>query len=178
MKRNSQRGQCGFTLIELLVSLVLAAIVLAVAVPSMGMVTARYQMRSAALQLHSALETARTEAVIRGEPVELCPRAPEPGKCGVDYRQGWIVRTIIDELPELLRDSGPLPPGFSVSNRLSTYALTNPVFYRADGSTERNLTFQLCAQDAVGADAFAVVLTIAGRSRVARGEGFCPGERA
>ncbi|KZX50375.1 hypothetical protein A3709_11525 [Halioglobus sp. HI00S01] len=179
MKRKSRPlAQAGFTLIELLVSLIIVAVLLAISLPGFERLSTRYQMRTIALQLHSAMEYARVESIIRGAPVELCPRAPEPGVCGEDYRQGWVVRVASPGASELLRISDFLASGISVSNRQSSRPLHDAVRWRPDGSANRNVSFQLCAKGVSGSDAFVVVLSRAGRSRVARGEGLCPGEAA
>ncbi|MFK7892058.1 MAG: GspH/FimT family pseudopilin [Granulosicoccus sp.] len=86
--------QCGLTLIEMMVALVIAAILLAVAVPSLQSLVGDSEMTATSNELVFSLQTARSEAIKRAEPVALCPSAnsmaDEP-VCGDDYRDGWIV---------------------------------------------------------------------------------------
>lgn len=63
----------GFTLVELLITIVVAAILLAVAVPSFRDYQAGQQVRSTAADLVSAMNFARSEAVKRMASVSVAP---------------------------------------------------------------------------------------------------------
>ncbi|PPE67169.1 GspH/FimT family pseudopilin [Caldimonas caldifontis] len=86
----------GFTLIEALVVIALAAILVAVGVPSFRSFTANRAVSAHVSDLASALRLARTEAIKRGIPVTVCrtgdANAAQP-TCsnGGDWSSGWLV---------------------------------------------------------------------------------------
>lgn len=71
LSRPAPAGTGGFTLIELLVLLVLLAVVLSLAAPSMSGVTARNSTRGAIDQVSADIAYARVLAVREGYPVSL-----------------------------------------------------------------------------------------------------------
>lgn len=77
----------GFTLLELLITMAVVAILAAVAVPSFQNMIATQQVRSAASDLVSALNFARSEAVKRNTTVRVDPGI-DPGD---DWNDGWEV---------------------------------------------------------------------------------------
>jgi prepilin-type N-terminal cleavage/methylation domain-containing protein len=93
--------QAGFTLIELLVTMTIAAILLAIAVPSFNSSIASARASDGANSLLGALELARSEAVRRGVTVSVCRVTVVPatacnntaaGSFVVgDWAAGWMV---------------------------------------------------------------------------------------
>lgn len=94
MKKDS-----GFTIIELMVTISVAAILAAVAIPSMQDLIARNQITSANNELVAATMYARSEAVLRGVPVRVCnsdtttssSSASITCSTGTSWASGWIV---------------------------------------------------------------------------------------
>lgn len=92
----------GYTLIELLTTLTVAALLLAVGVPSFNSIIATNRAATNHNTLITALSSARTEAIKRGIPVTVCTSDPTvPGNAGQvmctdsDWGSGYIV--IVDE---------------------------------------------------------------------------------
>lgn len=85
-----RKYQQAFTLIELMITVAIAAIVLAIAIPSFNV--QMLNSRSVALgeELASAINFARSEAVKRGARVSVCPSNNGTG-CGGAWADGWIV---------------------------------------------------------------------------------------
>ena len=88
----------GFTLVELLVTLTVAAILTAVAAPSMRSLLAGRATVSASDELANSLRVARSEAMKRGLTVSVCasasPNAATPACSGggsPPWLSGWIV---------------------------------------------------------------------------------------
>ena len=75
------RLQRGFTLIELLITIVIVAILAALAFPSFKVMLANAQIRTAAQSLHDGLQLARVEAIRRNERVVFAK----------DADSGWTV---------------------------------------------------------------------------------------
>ena len=94
------RSQRGFTVIELMITLIIAAILLAVGVPSYRATLQNARSSALSSDLTSAINLARAEAVRRGQPVSVCPSA-NMSTCGGAWTAGWIV--IVDTGSEVLR---------------------------------------------------------------------------
>lgn len=89
------RHQRGFSLIELMVTILVAAILLAIAVPSFRDVIHRNEVSSASNELLASMSYARTEAITRGQLVSMCPSS-DSASCtatGQAFDPGWIVYT-------------------------------------------------------------------------------------
>src|SRR5690606_18361522 len=82
----------GFTIIELMVVVAIAAILAAVAIPSMTEIVRRNTQESVINDLASALAFARSEAINRGQKVSVCQSA-NGTSCATsgDWTAGWIV---------------------------------------------------------------------------------------
>jgi type IV fimbrial biogenesis protein FimT len=128
--------QRGFTLIELLVAIAIAAILLAVAVPSFQAAVNSNRLAGASNEMLASLQTARMEAVRRNRRTIVCfsanPSASSPACGGV--ATGWI--TFVD-------DSSPHNQQFDAGTdtllRSSTFSAPvevsglGTVSYRSDG---------------------------------------------
>ena len=87
MKRHS-----GFTLIELMVTLVVAAILATIAIPSFWNTIQSNRATTEANELVTALHYARSEAIKRGARVSLCPSTNQTGCTGgTNWANGWII---------------------------------------------------------------------------------------
>lgn len=86
-KTNSQTG---FTLIELLITLVILAILVSIAAPSMQSTVKGNTIQGLQREYLSALNYARSEAVSRGVIVSMCPSS-NTETCGADWSDGWLV---------------------------------------------------------------------------------------
>jgi type IV fimbrial biogenesis protein FimT len=89
---NTTRGQRGFTLVELMITMLLAAILMAMAVPGFRAMTQNSQQRNAVNDLQTMLARIRTEVASRRVPVTACPSADQASCSGaVTWEAGWIV---------------------------------------------------------------------------------------
>ena len=85
------RTQKGFTLIELLITIVIIAIVVAIAAPSFTTMILNQRSEGVSEELVGALQLAKTEAVKRGGRVSLCAANPAGDDCAGDWTNGWLV---------------------------------------------------------------------------------------
>lgn len=87
--------QRGFTIIELMVVITIAAILIAVATPSMVNFLADWRVKDAANSMIGQLRLARIEAIRQSRPVALCPVATAGSTtCSTtvtDWKNGWLM---------------------------------------------------------------------------------------
>ncbi|MCB1679546.1 MAG: GspH/FimT family pseudopilin [Halioglobus sp.] len=177
-------GARGFTLVELMIAVLLLVIVLAVAAPPLRQLVHGNRLRTEASRLLRALNLARSEAVLRNQPVSVCPSSMAQdgsARCGGEFARGWLVfsnadRDRIVDAPgdSVIRAFAAIPAGYSLTNRAGTRAATDLITYLPDGSSRRSRTLLLCAPAGLGVASWSIVLNNVGRPRVARGEGACP----
>jgi type IV fimbrial biogenesis protein FimT len=86
MRSTTSKREQGFTLLELMTAVTVAAVLLAVGVPSLRDLTIRQRITGAAQDLHIDLTLARNEAVTRATNVTVCP-STDLVTCTND---GWV----------------------------------------------------------------------------------------
>jgi len=174
----------GLTLVELMVVLVVLAATLSAGAPSMQKMLHKNRVRSEASRLLSAINLARSEAVMRNLPVSMCPSTMavtgEPVCSGV-YSGGWIVFSNADKdrvvdagTDEVLKVFEGLPRGYTLTNRAGTRAALELINYLPDGSSHRNRTLLVCSPAGAPVQPLSIVINIVGRPRLARDWGECP----
>lgn len=121
----------GFTLIELMVTLAVAAILLAVAIPSYQTMVMNNRQNSVVDAVTSALNYARNSALSGDRSITLCPNGGGAA-CGAGWNTGWIVTTapaapVVVLTTTALKAGGPTVKtnGGSVSMVFSARGLVN-----------------------------------------------------
>lgn len=124
-----RRRQSGFTLLELLVTFTIAAILIAIAIPSLTLFVQNSREDSEADSLLSSLAYARSEAVKRDADVLLCSSSDGATCSGSSgWGNGWIVETT-DAVPTVLQVMPQLDSG-------------NTLTANFNGASVSELTFQ------------------------------------
>lgn len=173
-------GQRGFTLIELMMVLVLVAMLLAVGGPSFQGSLQRNRLQTTLSDVASALSFARSEAVIRSEPIGICATTDTASCGGSSWETGFLIFVdngvgaggapsdgTLNGNEELLRIGDPAPAGVTVRT-LNFPAATSVVFQEDNGRVLQNVggTFTVC--DARGAaSARGIILAVSGQGRLA-----------
>jgi type IV fimbrial biogenesis protein FimT len=127
----------GFTLIELMVVIAIAAVMIAIAVPSFQNYAASQRVRSAAADLTMALNFARSEAVKRNGEVSV-------SKLATQWNEGWSVKSGATTLKEYsapdgvaITASNTVTPTYNRDGRLGVSAVNFTVAASNGTTTSR-----------------------------------------
>ncbi|WP_444633509.1 GspH/FimT family pseudopilin [Cupriavidus oxalaticus] len=155
--RPQPRALHGFTLVELMCTLAVLAILAFAAAPSFASLMAGQRVRSASLDLSSALLLARSEAVKRNATVTLAP-------AGAAWTAGWTVSAGA----ETVRTFGPYGGLAITSSAAGAVVLGN------DGRlTGAAMRFELAPANDTSA-ALRACVQVSETGRVASDTGACP----
>lgn len=159
----------GMTMIELLITVVILAILMAIAVPSFRNASLGSQLSAAANNLLASVQLARSEAIKRNTAVTLCATA-DGATCAASggWEQGWIIR---DAGAVVLQRQESLPDRYLVSQAGGTAPLNfQPI---GVGATAANFT--VCRDNPDGGQERLVTVSATGSARVTvTNTGSCP----
>ena len=139
----------GFTLIELMITLLIAAIILGIALPSLNSISNEINFSSIQQRLILDITFTRSEAVNQGGGITICA-STDSSTCSAtftDWSQGWIIFADNDGdalftggTDEIIRASGV------DSTATITWGKTNAISFSGDGTTANNSTgnFTIC----------------------------------
>ncbi|WP_207063833.1 GspH/FimT family pseudopilin [Motiliproteus sp. SC1-56] len=120
-------AQRGFSLVELTVTVTLAALVLAIGVPSFQSLSHKNHAEAHLEELNSALRLARHVAIEHGRPTRVCPRkantaATASAQCDTsasgDWNRGWVVEMVNGPTTLMSRQHTPDDTNLSASGSL------------------------------------------------------------
>jgi type IV fimbrial biogenesis protein FimT len=153
----SHHSSAGFTLIELIVTVTLVGVLLAIAAPGFRQMTLVQGVKSAAFDLHAALEYARSEAIKRpGETVTLKAGAASDGA----WSTGW---RLLDGAGDIVR-SWTVASNIAVADKNGT-PLTQVTFGK-DGHLSTTPKLEVGPTTAIaGVDARCVQVDLLGRPK-------------
>lgn len=154
----------GYSLIELLMTMLLGALLLTLALPSMGILLHRWRMREACHILAHSAYAARSTAIYRGRPVWLCPSADQLHcQSRSQWQDGWLLMTGDGPAAEPVRLR--VQPGFQ-NLRIQSSQGRRRLRFQADGHAEgSNLTWTVCSEHHPRQQA-RVVVSRGGRVRI------------
>ncbi len=111
----------GFTLIELMITIAVAAILLAIGIPSFQSAINGSRLNNAANELLNDLMTARSHAISKGIRIVVCPSTTQVGCTVSSWGDGWILfednnrNGAVDAGEVILRARQALPGNLSVT---------------------------------------------------------------
>jgi type IV fimbrial biogenesis protein FimT len=133
----------GFSLIELLVVLAIAAISLAMGVPSFRILIQNQRTTTTVNDFFAAVNLARSEAMQRGVRVDLMP-----AQGGNDWTKGWVVfvdrngNHKPDSSDQIIFTHGPVPEGLKIESKLKDSS-AEYLAYNGYGRTRVNASPQV-----------------------------------
>ena len=158
---NIKSDMAGFTIIELMITLIIAAVILTVGIPSFSEIIKQNSITAETNTVISALNFARNETITRDDDITIQPIVV----ASTNWSGGW----------QVIADGNTLRLFQAVEN--TTLALTHPdgdttITYQSDGSIESTaaITLTLTPTDCDTGDNDIRVITIAlpGHASVAR----------
>lgn len=162
------RRNPGFTLYELLLTIILAAMLAGLAVPSFAASLARQRQRTEIDALFHAIHLARKESVMRKKVVSLCP-SRDGASCSAsrDWSLGWLMFENTDrDSPPRIDHGEPVLTRHKVADGVRISANRKGFTLRSTFLRATNGTFVVC--DPAGRIApKALVVSYTGRPRVA-----------
>ncbi|HEX5686457.1 MAG TPA: GspH/FimT family pseudopilin [Ideonella sp.] len=165
-------AQAGFTLVELLITIAIAAILLAIAAPSLTSFLADQAAAGNADEFAAAVRYSRTEAIKRGRVVTMCASA-DPGadapECDEDgsWVTGWVITVPPNSTVLRVQNALRAMDGTSTADATSLTFAANGLATVGAGK----YTFVPVGGDVTKQRVVRVLST--GRVRVCKGEGDC-----
>lgn len=150
----------GFTLVELLIVMAIAAILAVVGVPSMWNFIQNTRTTAQANELVTAINLARSEAVKRGEDIEVCA-SNDGATCDGNWTDGWIVREATGG-NAVIREWDALPASASINDNGTS------VTFSARGGVDNSLDLTLKFDGCTGTEERRIRVNAAGRPSVVR----------
>tara|TARA_R100001143_G_scaffold63457_2_gene70622 strand:+ start:899 stop:1513 length:615 start_codon:yes stop_codon:yes gene_type:complete len=176
----SSNSQQGYTMMEILMVIAVAAILVAVAVPSLEDTVSRNARDSIQLDLMSSLALARSQAVTLSATVSVCHSSNQStcsNTTGSDWNQGWLVFSDFDadgvvdsgDGDEILRINVPGSDIVTIELMNSSNAtISNEmVQFDDDGFLANSIGgayFKFCGSDNIAANARALWIANTGRA--------------
>jgi type IV fimbrial biogenesis protein FimT len=167
--------QSGLTLIELMVAVAVLAILLSIGIPSFQSLVAQNRATSAANELQSTLQFARSTAIAQARPVTVCAATNFTGgtptcitgTTAVNWNGGWIVL----QGGQVLRERRALHPSIIITGAPSwVYSTTGTLLNQAVGDFQAGLVVNVGQ-----GDTRRVCMVRSGSSRIERPGGTqCP----
>lgn len=170
--------QSGTTLLELLVVLAIAAILLAIGIPSFASLASSSHLTSATNSMVASLHLARSEAIKRNSRTVLCPSANGTA-CAASggWHQGWLVfhdgnnNAALDTGEAVILIQRGMPDGFRLTGNSSVehYISYTPIgaAKKTSGAFQAG-TLTVCEALESSVSARQIVISSTGRPRTAK----------
>lgn len=131
--RDRLRAQAGFTIFEILITLLLAALTLGIALPSLQTFSANNQIVSASNSIISGLNFARFTAITTGDDITICPSEDGVSCLAESWHRSWIVFN--DQNDDSIPDSDEILKTTALDSSVTANGFGQPIVFRANGTT-------------------------------------------
>lgn len=161
----------GFTLIELMITITVAGILLTIAVPSFTKLVLSNRLKSYANDFVASVHLARSEAIKRNAPIELCMSSNGTSCITTgDWEQGWIVINTADSTVVQRQQA------FSNGIKMVESGGMDTMVFQPSGISIINATLKVCqATPAAGHQERIITISATGQSSVTTTTtGSCP----
>lgn len=138
--------QLGFTLIELLITIVIAAILMALAMPSFSSMLMNNRLSAQANAFVNALNYARSNALTQNINAQVCPLGTVGSvTCGANWGAGWIVTTLPNTGTGVLLQSHQVGPHDPVLSAVALNGATaSAIIFDPRGLAVTQSNFKIC----------------------------------
>lgn len=169
---NESKNQNGFTLLELLITLVIFAILVAIAIPGMNNLSAKNAVDAPARTLLTDIEYARNEAVSRSTDITICA-STDAATCSAtaSWETGWII---------YINDANDCPEGeclLRIQNQASQITLNSTAIaieFNELGESSVAFTANVCGNTLTDDDSQAITVNLSGSRSIKKGAATCP----
>jgi len=173
--KTMKKLQTGFTLVELMITLVIAAILLSMAVPSFITTLQNNRIVTQANNFVTSLNIARSEAIKRGARITVCKSADNASCTGAgSWNQGWIIfvdansDAAVNLGEELIRAYGPIEGGNTLNgtgNVANYISYVNTGFSQLTSGGLQSGEIVLCDDRGFVATSRVIILSATGQIR-------------
>jgi type IV fimbrial biogenesis protein FimT len=169
MSRRCAVAHGGFTVLELLVTMAIAAILLAIAVPSFRDAALSNRLNAVSSDLVASVQLARSEAIKRNVTVTLCASS-NGTSCSLTATPGWEQGWIMLSGGDRIQTQQALPAGWKVTQAGGTSSLS----FQPIGVGASAANFTICRSAPIGRQERLVTVSATGVAYVTRTEtGSC-----
>lgn len=164
------RKACGLTLVELVVTIAVAALLIAVAVPSFVSMVASWRLSNAANDLVASIHATRSKAIRLNRDADLCRAANDAATAcaggGNAHWQQWI---LVSGNSVIRREAISTPDAILVSSDFAGDALV----YQPSGLPAASGSFTLCSIANINQNVRTINVGPGNRVSVERASGDC-----
>lgn len=153
----------GFTIVELMITVLMVAIIAAIAAPDLSNFLQRKQIRQQASEISNAFSLARSTALSNGGGARVCWNTGEPVANAASSNS--IVVVDVNNANNLLKTIDIQPQGFQVS---ATTVAGRCIDYDALGRASLGVSFGVCHRQSEARDILTVSVAATGRSSISR----------
>ncbi len=123
----------GFTIIELIITLLVGAIALTLALPSLLALSASNQVIAANNSIISGLNMARNQAIISGNNITICPSSNGTTCLDSSWDKGWIVFNDMDA--DSVADAAEVLRVIDIDGEIATSGYGEQIIFQPNGTT-------------------------------------------
>lgn len=163
------RNHHGFTLIELMVTISVAAIIMAIAIPSMQLMQANARMASAANDLSSDLKRTRSDAISYRTNYTITPIG------GTNWSNGWLATYNVSSTangavsPKNSLQKVSLPAGVTIAQNIMSLRFSGTTGrLSGDDDVPVDVTFIICDSNVSTEMGYSIVVNRFGRVLIQR----------